>query len=75
MHAHPGQREGDPGGRLPHQQGSTFTSSVVAPNTLKWDPIVNFGPIWNRIQGYGINFEKKRLKYCIIEKNNKKYKI
>ena len=49
-------------------------SSVVLyvdPNTLNLDPDQNFGPIWIRIQvqiqiqGYVINFERKKKKFLL----------
>ena len=41
---------------------SSIDISVVDPNTLIWTQILNFGPIWIRIQGYVINFKRKVLK-------------
>ena len=35
-------------------------TSVEDPNTLNLDP-EDFGSIWIRIQGYTINFERKKI--------------
>ena len=68
VHAHPGQREGHPGGRLPHQQGSTFTSSVLHPNTLNLDPDLEFWPNLDPDSGLCCQFCKKKVKNSYREK-------